>query len=238
MRKSHLVKALFVAAAFVMPAAAHACVWSSSAQYGSYTSGSFSWNNDEWGSGYGSQTLCVNSTTSWNIVSNQPATSGIKAYGHEAYYVGKALTSVNTLSAVLSQTTPSGGSWDAAYDIWDSANAYEIMLWTNWTGSVGPISYNYSSSGAAVPVYSNVTVGGGTWNVYEGNNGSNNVISFLLTTKSNNKTLDLKAILNWIKSQGYFGNITVGSVQYGVEVTSTNSTSETFTINNWSLTSN
>lgn len=237
MSKIRLFAPLLAAAAFCAPMAAHACVWSSSAQYGSYTSGSFSWNNDEWGSGHNTQTICVNSTTNWNIVSNQPNTSGVKAYGHEAFYVGKALSSINTLSATLSQSTPSGGSWDAAYDIWDSTNAYEIMLWTNWTGSAGPIANSYSCNGAC-PTYTNVSVGGGTWNVYEGSNGSNKVISLLLTTKSNNKTLDIKAILNWIKSTGYFGNITVGSVQYGVEVTSTNSTNETFTINNWSLTSN
>jgi Glycosyl hydrolase family 12 len=236
MVNSRLLKPLLAAAFLCAPMAANACVWSSSAQYGSYTSGAFSWNNDEWGSGHGPQTICVNSQTNWNFVSNQPNTGGIKAYPHEAFYVGKALSSVNTLSATLSQSTPSGGAWDAAYDIWDSANQYEIMLWTNWTGAVGPISYNYNSNGA-VPVYTNVSVGGGTWNVYEGNNGANNVISFLLTTKSNNKTLDLKAILNWIKSKGYFGNITVGSVQYGVEVTSTNG-NQTFTISNWSLTSN
>jgi hypothetical protein len=236
MLKSRLLP-LFAAVALCAPMAAHACVWSSSAQYGSYTSGSYSWNNDEWGSGYGPQTICVNSTTNWSFTSDQPSTSGIKAYPHEAFYVGKALSSVNTLSAVLSQSTPSGGAWDAAYDIWDSTNKYEIMLWTNWTGAVGPISYNYGSSGAATPVYTNVSVGGSTWNVYEGNNGSNNVISFLRTTKTNNTTVDIRAILLWIESKGYFGNITVGNVEYGAEVTSTSGT-QTFTISNWSLTSN
>ncbi|WP_443750761.1 GH12 family glycosyl hydrolase domain-containing protein [Asticcacaulis solisilvae] len=214
-----------------------------SAQYGSFTVGSFTFYNDMWGSGANTQTICANSASNWSITSNQPNTSGIKAYGNASYYVGKSLSSLTTLSSTLSESTPSGGAWDAAYDVWDSTNKYEIMIWMNYTGTstgggnVKPISYNWSSAGNAVPVYTNVSVGGSTWNVYEGSNGSNNVISFLRTTKTNNATTDIKAILNWIKGIGYFGNITVGQLQYGVEVTSTNSASSTWTMSNYTVTS-
>lgn len=212
-----------------------------SAQYGNFVIGSFTFYNDIWGSGAGAQTICANSASNWYITTNQPNTSGIKAYGNASYYVGKSLTSISTLSSTLSETTPSGGAWDAAYDIWDSANAYEVMIWMNYTGTstgggnVKPASFNWSSTGNAVPVYTNVSIGGVTYNVYEGNVG-HPVISFLRTTKTNNATTDLKAVLLWIKSIGYFGNITVGQVQYGVEATTTSGT-QTFTMNNYTVTS-
>ncbi len=218
---------------------AHAATCTS-AQWGSFTIGSVTFYNDMWGSGANTQTICANSATSWYITSNQPNTGGIKAYGNASYYIGKSLSSLTTLSSTLGSSTPSGGAWDAAYDVWDSANAYEVMIWTNYTGTatgggnVKPISYNYNSSGNAVPVYSNVSIGGATYNVYEGNNG-HNVISLLRTTKTNNTTTDIRAVLNWIKSIGYFGNITVGQLQYGVEVTST-SGSETWTMSNYTVT--
>jgi xyloglucan-specific endo-beta-1,4-glucanase len=59
---------------------------------------------------------------------------------------------------------------DVAYDIFTSAssggaNAYEIMIWlANY--NAGPISSQYSSSGAPTPVQSNVNIAGHTWFVY------------------------------------------------------------------------
>ena len=222
-------------------AQAHAATCTS-AQYGSFTEGSATFYNDMWGSGANTQTICANSATSFYITSNQPSTSGVKAYGNASYTVSKSLSSLTSLSSTLASTTPSGGAWDAAYDIWDSTNAYEIMIWTNYTGTdtgggnVKPISSTYTSSGNAQAVYTNVSIGGATYNVYEGNVG-HNVISFLRTSKSNNTTTNILAVLQWIKSVGYFGNITVGQVQYGVEVTST-SGSETWTMSNYTLTHN
>ena len=222
-------------------ASAHAATCTS-AQYGSFTEGSATFYNDMWGSGANTQTICANSATSFYITSNQPSTSGVKAYGNASYTVSKALSSLTSLSSTLASTTPSGGAWDAAYDIWDSTNAYEIMIWTNYTGTdtgggnVKPISSTYTSAGNAQAVYTNVSIGGATYNVYEGNVG-HNVISLLRTSKSNNTTTNILAVLQWIKSVGYFGNITVGQVQYGVEVTST-SGSETWTMSNYTLTHN
>jgi zinc protease len=44
--------------------------------------------------------------------------------------------------------------------------------------------------------------------------------------------VDIKALLKWAKSQGIFGNLYIGSVQYGVEITSTNNTGTNFGFNN------
>lgn len=212
-------------------------VWSSSDQWATWTNGGYTLYNDVWGSGAGTQTIWANTYSNWGVTANHPNTSGVKSYPNCTRYVGVALSSLNTLSSSVSATTPSGGSWESTYDIWDSNNANETMLWLNWTGSVNPISYTYNASGTPVAVYTNVSVGGATWNVYRGNNGSNNVYSFLRTTKTNNTTIDIKAILNWIKTQGWIGSITVGNVQFGYEITSS-SGGLSYTTNSFSVTYN
>ncbi|GGB13806.1 GH12 family glycosyl hydrolase domain-containing protein [Puia dinghuensis] len=195
-------------------------IWSTTAQYGSYSTNGYNFNNDIWGSGAGPQTLWVNSYSNWGVWSNQPNTGGIKSYPHIARYIGVALGSIKSCTSSFNVTIPGSGSYEAAYDIWDSNNANEIMLWMSYTGAVGPISYTYNSSGQAVPVASNVSVGGHTWNVYRGSNGSNAVYSFLRTSNATSGTVDVKAILNWIRSQGWIGNITLGNVEFGYEITS------------------
>jgi len=108
------------------------------------------------------------------------------------------------------------------------------MLWLNYTGTaagcgnVKPISYNWSSAGCAIPVYTNVTVGGSTWNVYQGTNGSNLVYSFLRTTKTNHTTVDIKAVLNYLVGLGWLSSPTVGSVQFGFEISSTAATTVSY----------
>ena len=205
---------------------AQAATWASSAQYGSYSSGGYTFNNDVWGSGAGPQTIWVNSPADWGVWSDQPNTGGIKSYPHINYYVGKSISSLSRLTSNVSATTPAGGAWESTFDIWDTNRAYEIMLWLNYTGTssgcgnVKPISYNWTSGGCAIPVYQNVNVGGSTWNIYRGSNGANQVFSFLRTSKTNNTAIDVLAILRWLNGQGWMGNVTVGDVQYGFEITS------------------
>lgn len=217
--------ALFSACALSTPAA-HAATWSTTAAYGSYTVGSYSFNNDVWGSGAGAQTLWVNSVTDWGVWANHPDTGGIKSYPHINLNVGKKISALNTLKASVTATTPSGGAWESTFDIWDSGNAHEIMLWFNYTGTsagcgnVKPISYNWSAAGCAIPVYTGVSVGGSTWNVYRGSNGGNLVYSFLRTTKTNAVSVDIKAILNYLVNLGWMSDVTMGDLQYGFEITS------------------
>ena len=55
------------------------------------------------------------------------------------------------------------------------------MIWlANY--NAGPISAIYNSSGQPVPVASNISLAGHTWNLYSGSNGANNVFSFLPTS--------------------------------------------------------
>jgi hypothetical protein len=63
-------------------------------------------------------------------------------------------------------------------------------------------------------------VGGSTWNVFRGSNGNNQVFSFLRTSNTNSPNVDVLAILRYLQNMGWMGNVTVGDVQFGFEITS------------------
>ena len=128
------------------------------------------------------------------------------------------------MNSSVSFSAPSNGVWDAAYDIWDTNNADEIMLWFN-ERAAGPLGSRVTS----------VTVGGSSWTVYRGSNG-HQVISLVRSGTENSGSVDVLAVLKWIESKGWFGNITLGAVQFGFEVTSTSGT-QTFKLNSYSVSS-
>lgn len=107
-----------------------------------------------------------------------------------------ALTASGAQAATWSATSAATSSCSAA------------NLFATWT---------YGSYGFNNDVWSPC---GGAWNVYRGTNGSNMVFSFLRTSKTNNTTVDVLAILNYLKDLSWIGNATVGDLQYGFEITS------------------
>jgi xyloglucan-specific endo-beta-1,4-glucanase len=200
-------------------------LWSSSDQWGTYTIGDYTWNNDVWGRRAGAQVIWVNSVADWGVWSDQPNTGGVKSYPHITRTLNRAISQIGTLTAHTETTVPSDGAWETAYDIWDVNYQYEIMLWLNYTGTpdgcgnVKPISYNWTSAGCAIPV-ATVSLGGVNWNVFRGTNGANFTYSFLAQNKTNVATIDVKAILVWLKDNGWMGDVVMGEMQFGFEITS------------------
>jgi hypothetical protein len=224
-----------------LPLLASAATWQSSDRWGSWQNGGYTLYNNIWGSGYGAQTIWANSYSNWGVWADHPSSGGIKSYPNATRYVGKKVSALTTLSAKVNVNTPANGAWSSTFDVWDTQHKYEIMLWLNYTGTaagggnVKPISARYDASGNAVPAYKNVSVGGATWNVFKGTNGANQVFSFLRTSKTNNTTVDVKAILNWLRARGWMGDVTVGDVQYGFEITSSPG-GQNFTVNSYGVT--
>lgn len=224
-------------------ATAQAATWSSSDKWGTWTNNGYTVRNDVWGSGAGPQSIWANSYSNWGVQANHPNTGGVKSYPHSAKNINKRISALNTLKSSFDVTVPSGGAWSAAYDIWNVGHSYEIMLWMNYTGTangngnVKPISYNYDASGSAVPVYTNLSIGDHKWNVFRGSNGSNSVYSFLRTSKTNTGTVNILAIMQWLKNKGWFSDVTVEEVQFGFEITSTGG-SKAFTCKSYSVTGN
>ncbi|WP_394831177.1 hypothetical protein LVJ94_32165 [Pendulispora rubella] len=220
------IQCTILAAVVPIVTMAHAANWSSSDKWGSWSDGGYTVRNDVWGSGAGPQTIWANSYSNWGVWADHPNTGGVKAYPHSAKNINKRLSAIASLNSSFNVTVPGGGAYASTYDIWANNNAYEIMLWMNWTGAVGPIGSKQAT----------VSVGGHTWDVYRGSNGSNEVFSFLRQGDTHSGTVDIDAVLNWIRGRGWFGDVTVGEVQFGFEITSSSGGMD-FRSNSYSVTS-
>jgi hypothetical protein len=204
--------------------AALAATWTSSANFGSWSTGGYTIYNDVWGSGAGPQTIWANSFSNWGVNSDQPNTGGVKSYPNVSKSVGISLSSLSSVRSSFNFSVPGGGNFEAAYDIWANGSADEIMLWT-YTQNVGPLG-SYQTT---------VSIGGSSWNVYRGSNGSNAVFSFVRNGNETSGSVDIKATFNWLSSARWLTNATLSTVQFGWEITSTNNSTEAFTVNGYSL---
>jgi len=202
--------------------------FTSSDKWAEYKDGNYLVRNDVWNAAAGTQTLYVNSHSDWWIHANHPGSTEVKAYAHVAYTVNKAISAIKKLSSSVGYTVPSEGVFNAAYDIWADSNKYEIMVWLGAYGGAGPL-------GASVE---KATVGGHTWDVHKGTNGANDVFSFIISSNIKSGSVDILAILEWIKTKGWFGtkDVVVSEVQFGWEVFDTKGKEETFKINSYSVT--
>ncbi len=87
----------------------------------------------------------------------------------------------------------------------------------------------------ACPVATNVNIGGHTWNLFEGTNGSATVYSFLRTSHTNSGTVDITAISKWLANNGYFSSNThLHEIQFGFEITDSAGGHE-FQVNDYSV---
>lgn len=205
----------------------------SSAQWAQFTDGPYTLYNDVWGSGAGTQQLCIVNHSHWQVVANHPNTGGVKSYANASLTLNRTLSSMRSLTSSFNVTVPNSGAYETTYDLWANNNAYEIMVWMNKTGAVQPIASSYDANGA-VPSARNVTAGGHTWNIYRGSNGSNAVYSFVRTSNTSSGTVDILALFNWLKTNGWWGDVTLGAQQFGYEITSS-SGGLTFTTNSYNL---
>ncbi len=180
--------------------------------------------NNVWGSGPGPQSLWVAGAGDWGVHADHPDTSGIKAYPHVGRNVDRPLEALARCTSRFAVTVPAAGSFNTAYDIWCEHHAYEIMLWMNWRGKMGPIARSWDAQGRPAVELAGVTVGGHTWDVYKGTNGQNVVITFLCRSPAAAGSVDVKAVLDWVRARGWFddharGNVLLDEVQFGWEIT-------------------
>lgn len=203
---------------------AQAAVYSSSDRWASWTNGTYTVYNDEWGSHYTYQSLWVNSPSNWGVWSQQNYTSGVEAYPNVTRTIDKNINSLSTVTSSFSVTDPSAGSYETAYDIWTQDNANEIMVWTD-VHNVGPLGSSVGS----------VSLDGQTFTVYKGWNGANNVYSFVDTAKVTSGTFNILDILTWVQNTNHWmSNETLGTVQFGWEITTENP-GQNFAVNNYSV---
>ncbi|MFB9661382.1 hypothetical protein ACFQS3_01540 [Glycomyces mayteni] len=206
---------------------AQAATWSSSDQWGQWTTGAYTLYNNIWGSGAGAQTIWANSASNWGVWANHPNTGGIKSYPNVSYTLGRNVSSMGNVSSSHNVTVPSGSglAYNTAYDVWGNGHAHEIMIWTKWTSNVGPL-------GSFVQ---NVSLGGRNWGYYQGHNGSNPVYNFLAHTQTTSSTVNITAHCQWLVNQGRMPNVRIDQIQFGWEITSS-AGGYNFNCNSYSLT--
>ncbi|MGW1057396.1 GH12 family glycosyl hydrolase domain-containing protein [Micromonospora rubida] len=197
-------------------------------QYGSTViGGKYVVQNNRWGT---SAQQCINATgTGFGITSQQGSapTNGAPV-SYPSIFVGCHYTNcspgtnlpvqVSQLSSApssISYNYVGGATYNASYDIWldpspkrDGVNQMEIMIWLNRQGSIQPIG---SPVGSA-------TVAGRTWEVWRGNNGGNNVISYLAPSAIPSMSFDVLDFINDTRNRGAITNSWyLTSVQAGFE---------------------
>jgi Glycosyl hydrolase family 12 len=181
------------------------------------------------------QTMYVCNYNNWYVIANMNNDSGdgaVKTYPnvHKDFSNAPQISSFTTISSSFAHTAPSPkvGIYEFAYDIWlngvASSGSTEVMIWTD--------NYNQVPSGS---VQETVSLGGQSYKVYK----SGSYIAFVDTTSVTSGTLDLLAFFNHIMGKGWIpSNSTLGAIDYGVELVSTNGQDATFQVNNFSVTTN
>jgi hypothetical protein len=212
MRRAARLVIAFAVAVFlgVTSAPAHAAAWGSSDQWATWNNGGYILYNNIWGGGAGPQSIWANSYSNWGVWANHPNTGGVKSYPNATREVNRRLSALRGASSSFNVTVPNAGAYTSAYDIWADGHTYEIMLWMNKVGPVGPIG----------SFQTNASVGGHSWAVHRGSNGSNQVFSFVRSSNTNSGSVDILAVMNWIRGRGWFGDVTLSTVQFGYEITS------------------
>jgi hypothetical protein len=197
-------------------------------QYGSTTiGGRYVVMNNRWGT---SAQQCINVTSSGFAITSQQGvgnTSGAPV-SYPAVFLGCHYTncspgtnlpiqvgSISSATSSINYNFVSGATYNASYDIWldptprrDGVNAMEIMIWFNRQGSIQPI-------GSAV---GNTTIGGRSWQVWQGSNGSNNVISYVAPSAIPSWNFSVLDFINDVRNRGAITNSWyLTSIQAGFE---------------------
>jgi len=201
---------------------------------------------DQWGISGASGSQCGSimslsgSTIAWKTNWTWSGGSGVKTFTDVQLNegIGAQLSQIESMPSTWdwSYTLSSGAVADVAYDMFTAdsptgANVNEIMVWlANY--NAGPISAQYGSNGQPVPVASNLSLAGQTWNLYFGSNGANNVYSFLPSsgTPITSFSGDINAFFKYLTtSQGVSTSQYLVTAQAGTEPTSGTGTLTTST---------
>lgn len=209
--------------AFAMPTLVQAAVWSSSDKWATWSNSGYTLYNDVTGSGAGPQTIWANSGTNWGVWTQQPNGGGVKSYPNSAKTINKPIASYNG-SGSWNYSVPQGTTyWDCAFDIWVPT---EVMIWVGKSNGVGP---------RGSLQYSNVSIGGHSWNIYR-ENSSFNVISFVRTSNSFSGSVNLRAVLDYARvTRRWISNGTIGGLGLGFEVFGTGNTGVNYVMNSMSI---
>jgi hypothetical protein len=180
-----------------------------------------------------SQTMYVCDYNNWYVVANMNNDThdgAVKTYPnvHKDFNSSPQINSFTTISSSFAHKGPHVGIYEFAYDIWlngvASSGSTEVMIWTD--------NYNQVPSGSSLDT---VTYDGQSYNVYK----AGSYIAFVETNNVTSGTVNLLSFFNYIIGKGWIpASSTLGAIDYGIELVSTDGADATFEVNDFSLTSN
>jgi glycosyl hydrolase family 12 len=183
--------------------------------------------NNMWNNGGGTQTLRACAYNNWNVTAVQPNTTSVKTYPNvHKDYDDKPISSFNRLTSTFGANTPHVGIYNVGYDIWlngiATSGSTEVMIWTE--------NFKQRPAGS---VQDTVTFGGHTYDVWRS---GTRYIAFVSRTTQLSGTMDLLAMFKWLQSKSWISQTaTVGQIDYGVEICSTNNAPATFNFTDFSI---
>ncbi|KAH8807312.1 putative endoglucanase [Xylogone sp. PMI_703] len=213
-------------------------------QYGTYTSGQYTVNNNLWGqaSGSGSQCTYVDSISSsgvaWHTTwSWSGGTNQVKSYANsQVALTKKHVSDVSSIPTSVSWTYDNTNiNADVAYDLFTAANInhvtysgdYELMIWLARYGSIQPIGSQIDTA----------TIGGQTWALWYGGSGQQ-TYSFVASSPVNSWSGDIKDFFDYLTSNHGFPATSqyLIDLQFGTEPFTGGQS--TLTVSNWSASVN
>jgi hypothetical protein len=178
---------------------------------------------------------CANSdgTVDFVVTSNQPAgNTAVLSYPamQDNFDSTPALSSFTSISATFEETSPHVGDYEVAWDCWFNSQANEFMVWVD----------NYNQTPGGSKVASNVSLDGRSWDVWwSPSSGTGGYVVFYANTTVTSGTVNLLALFQYGASHGWLPSTsTVDQLSFGIEVCSTNGQNATWTISNYSITTN
>ena len=188
--------------------------------------------NNMWGvNGYNvSQTLYACSYSNWYVVATMDNSKGdgaVKTYpnSHRDFQNEPQINSFKSITSTFAETSPHTGIYEDAYDIWINgvagSNSTEVMIWNDNQKQVP----SGSPQGTA-------TFDGRSYTVWK----ADGYVAFVANSNFSSGTMNLLAFFQWMMSKGWIpSNSTLGQVDYGVELVSTNGVPQTFTFSNFTV---
>jgi hypothetical protein len=181
-----------------------------------------------------SQTMYICDYNNWYVVArmdNSSMDGAVKTYPdtHKDFTNDPKISSFTTISSSFAHTPPHVGIYEFAYDIWlngiAASGSTEVMIWTDNYYQVPP-----------GPALETVSFNGQSYKVYMM---GSSYIAFVADANVTSGTVNLLSFFNHIIAKGWIpATSTLGAIDYGVEIVSTNGADATFQLNNFSLTTN
>lgn len=182
-----------------------------------------------------SQTMYICDYNNWYVIANMNNSSGdgaVKTYPnvHKDFNGAPQISSYTDITSCFAHTAPHVGIYEYAYDIWlngvASSGSTEVMIWTD--------NYFQVPSGSSLET---VTFDGQSYDVHRTSGGG--YIAFVAKKNVTSGTVNLLSFFNHIISKGWIpADSTIGAIDYGVEIVSTDGTDARFEVNDFSLTAN